>query len=476
MVCEDERYVLTYNGEIYNYKSIRKELIQAGVNFNTDSDSEVIIQAYKCWKEDMLQKFEGMFAFCILDKKTETAFLARDRFGVKPFYYSIRNNEFHFASELKVLKKLSSINEVNERAKYNYFKLGNVLANETIYENIKTLNPGSYAHYNIKKHEFKISKYWNPNNCFKKERISLSTEDIKENVKEYLKSSFKLRMVADVPVGIFLSGGIDSTLLAAILKKELDFDFSTFTIGFDNPDYDESLIAKATSKYLGVENISYNCSFEDFKNEFSRMYDYFDEPFADSSSPLTMLVSGIAREHVKVSLSADGGDEFFGGYTKYNSNEKLYKLLLNTPNLLGKPLSKMIDYSINKKINKYEIERLGVLEMASNLLKTNNSLLKKFSKIEGSFFSDAELKMFLPTVVRSKRSRVGFSNDEINTKGIEFFMLHDVNNYMTQDILKKVDMSTMSKSLEGREPFLDHNLFEFLGGVDIGSKFYNDRE
>lgn len=474
MLDASERYILTYNGEIYNYQDIRKELTQMGVSFKTSSDSEVIIEAYKCWKEKMLEKFEGMFAFCILDKNTGITFMARDRFGVKPFYFCNNNKEFHFASELKVIKNLAEINKINERAQYNYFKLGNVLANETIYEEIEPLPAGSYAVFNCKTSDLEIHQYWNPDSSFKKERISLNKEELIENVKEYLKKSFKLRMVADVPVGIFLSGGIDSTLLAAILKKDLDFDFSTFTIGFDDSQYDESGVAKATSKYLGVKNISHNCSFEDFKKEFSKMYNYFDEPFADSSTPLTMLVSSIAREHVKVSLSADGGDEFFGGYTKYYSNNNLYNCLLKVPGVFGRTASQLIKSYIKIKSNKMEINRLGVMEMASNLLSGESEKLKKVSKIEGSIFSDAELMTYLPNVSRFNRSRNNFVN-ETNAEGIEMLMLHDIHNYMSHDILKKVDMSSMAKSLEGREPFLDHNLFEFLGSIDIKSKFYGNK-
>lgn len=473
MLDTSERYVLVFNGEIYNYSVIREELIKNGVTFKTNSDSEVILEAYKVWKDKMLVKFEGMFAFSILDKKEGTLFIARDRFGVKPFYYSISMDGFYFASELKVIKSLTKNNTINDKAKYNYFKLGNVQGNETIYQGISPLLPGNYGYLNIDTKQLDIVEYWNPKDHYTKERISLSKEEVLEQVKEYLKKSFNLRMVADVPVGVFLSGGIDSTLLASILKKELDYNFSTFTIGFENSDYDESSIAKATSKHLGIENISYTCNFNDFQKEFSKMYDYFDEPFADSSTPLTMLVSGLARQNVKVSLSADAGDEFFGGYTKYKSQEFLYKNLLKIPNFIANPSSKIVNKLINYKLNKFEFERLGVYEMASNLLSARRKEVKQISKLESSTFSDAEISEFLPSIKRFERTRYGdFKN--IPTQDIEMLMLHDIQNYMLDDILKKVDMSTMSKSLEGREPFLDHNLYEFLAKVDPKSKFYGN--
>jgi len=473
MLDKTERYVLVFNGEIYNYSSIRNKLMNKGVTFKTNSDSEVIIEAYIVWKEKMLSQFEGMFAFSILDKKEGTLFIARDRFGVKPFYYSITKEGFYFASELKVIKNLTKSNTINQQAKYNYFKLGNVQANETIYKGIEPLLPGNYAYLNINTNKLNVTRYWSPEDQYTKERISLSKVEILEDVKDYLKKSFDLRMVSDVPVGVFLSGGIDSTLLASILKKELDYDFTTFTIGFDDPNYDESNIAKATSKYLGIDNINYTCSFEDFQNEFTKMYDYFDEPFADSSAPLTMLLSGLARQHVKVSLSADGGDEFFGGYSKYKSNEFLYKTLLKVPGFFAKGSSLLVKKLINQKTNNFEFERLGVYEMAFNILSTKRKDIKQISKLESSTFSDAELNRFLPSVNCFERTRYG-SYKNIFIKEKELLMLHDIQNYMLDDILKKVDITSMSKSLEAREPFLDHNLFEFLGKIDVKSKFYGN--
>lgn len=471
MLDKSERYVLVYNGEIYNYSYLREVLKKKGVTFKTNSDSEVLLEAYKVWKEKMLYKLEGMFSFSILDKKLRKLFIARDRFGVKPFYYSNLKSGFYFASELKVIKNITNNNSVNIQAQYNYFKLGNVQANETIYENIKPLLPGNYAYLDIDTKKLDTYTYWNPEKYYKKERLFLSKQAILDKVKEYLINSFNLRMVSDVPVGVFLSGGIDSTLLAAILKKELDYNFKTFTIGFEDSDYDESKIAQFTSNYLGLENINYTCCFNDFQNEFSKMYNYFDEPFSDSSAPLTMLVSKLARQHVKVSLSADGGDEFFGGYSKYRSNEFSHNILLNVPNFFSKKIAILVESFIKNQTNKLKLERLGVYEMGFNILNSKNKEIKKISKMEGSLFSNFELSNFFPSINTFERTRNGnFSN--LYMKDIEIFMLHDIQNYMLDDILKKVDISSMSKSLEAREPFLDYKLFEFLAKIKPSQKFY----
>lgn len=467
------RYILVFNGEIYNYKTLRTILMDAGAEFSTQSDSEVLLEAYKFYGEKMLDHLEGMFAFSILDKELGTVFMARDRFGVKPFYYSHTEKGFYFSSEIKVIKGLLPEVKINELAKYNYFKTGYIPTTLTIFEDIIPLMPGYFGLLSLENNQFKTEKYWSNSEINSTVRKQLSREEISNNIESLLKRSFELRMVADVPVGVFLSGGIDSSLLAAILKKGLGYNFMTFTIGFDNDVYDESVIAKEISQYLGLKNIHKICTYSDFKNQFERMYEYFDEPFSDSSAPLTMLVSELAKKHVTVSLSADGGDEFFGGYSKYYSNKFLYNSMLRMPNIVGNLVNPMLSKLIGIRGEAGDLEKISLMEMGVNLLKGGSKYQKRTSKIEGAIITDWEIENFLPSIKRLRRENNGnFQKDNLNLNITETLMLHDINNYMVGDILKKVDMATMSKSLEGREPFLDHHLLAFLASLKPVDKFY----
>tara|TARA_B110000014_G_C20033167_1_gene536621 strand:- start:30 stop:1151 length:1122 start_codon:yes stop_codon:yes gene_type:complete len=272
-------------------------------------------------------------------------------------------------------------------------------------------------------------------------------------------------MVSDVPVGIFLSGGIDSNLLCSILNQK--YDFKSFTIGFKDNILDESHIAQKTSKHLNIENITLDCSFSDFSRNFELMYNYFDEPFGDSSVPLTMMVSKLAAEHVKVSLSADGGDELFGGYTKYYSSNFMYKLLLSYPKFISPLTSSILKY-IN---NNLEFKKSNLFEMAQRLISRNNVYHKRVSKIESSILTDLEIKnIFINSNLEVNEYFYDNIQNNIDLSVIETLMLHDIKHYMKNDILKKVDMSTMAFSLEGREPFLDYELYDWIGRIPLNQK------
>lgn len=464
-------FVLVFNGEIYNFKELRDRLKSNGAVFTTNSDSEVLLEAYKAYGVDVVSQLEGMFAFAIFDLRTGHVFLARDRFGVKPLYYHVSNGVLYFASEHKALLPLIGNVELSAIAKYNYFKTGYIPANQSIYQGVQALPPGHHVVFKDIAEDHILEEYWSAGKTFMLKRSRVSREDILNHVRNLLIDSFQLRMVSDVPVGVFLSGGIDSTLLASILKVDLDVDLQTFTIGFEDEKCDESRVAARSASLLGIKNHRTICTYSDFRRQFQNMYRYFDEPFADSSTPLTMLVSEVARAHVTVSLSADGGDELFGGYSKYRRNDHAHRTLMAIPKFAGPSLGRQVEKRLQKKAKCMDFAHLGRLEMIRNSLLEASNDTRRFIKIENVIFSDAELQQYLPSVSICNRARSAVAETG-HPQGIESYMLHDMRNYMVGDILKKVDMSTMAHGLEAREPYLDHKLCEYLGGIAPKSKFF----
>lgn len=467
---ENSGLVIVFNGEIYNFKEIKSKLKLQGLQFKTNSDTEVILKGYHLWGEKVLHHLEGMFSFVIYDRRRELFFIARDRFGVKPLYYYHFQKELIISSEIKFIKSMVNNLTVDESSKYNYFKTGYVPAQSSIYNEIKNFPSGHYGIFERNNNNLTKHEYWNPVRVFKRNRVSLDFEEVKEVVRQHLISSINQRMVSDVPVGVFLSGGIDSTLLVSILKKELNYNFKTFTIGFDDI-ADESKIAKTTTNYLGLENISKIVTYNDFKNQFEQQYNYFDEPFSDSSAPLFMELTQLARQYVKVSLSADGGDEFFGGYSKYLSNQGKVKYLKKLS--FGKKswYKKMLTYTIKELVENMKYDTAIKVEHINNIACQRNKLFKSISKIETVFFTDYELENYIKNIDSSQDYMRDSRFESNNFYGVEDMLTHDILHYMQGDILKKVDNATMSKSLEGREPFLDHKLFEFLGTISPEIKF-----
>lgn len=465
------QWVTVLNGEIYNYKELKEQLIKLGAGFRTDSDTEVLLEGYKHWGgEGLLRRIEGMFAFVILNINEKSIFFARDRFGVKPLYLFSEGDSISLCSEVKFLKALYGNLEIDTFSKYNFFKTGFIPSGRSIYKDIKSVPAGGYGRFDLSSSSLTIKKYWKPLDYFTEDRERPRLEEVEEQVLEYLQKSIKYRLVADVPVGLFLSGGIDSNLLSAIISKDLNRPVKTFTIGFENQEADESEIASKTSNYLGLENVRHICTFKDFNHQFDQMYQYFDEPFGDSSAPLTMLVSEIARREVKVSLSADGGDEFFGGYSKYYSQQRMWGIL----NSIRKPLGSLVSRGIDLFTSPFlafekVLANANMLEMGRNVLRSSSSKEALLQKISPCITSDFELRKYTNVSLESRFLWPQFVEDAPD--GIEVLTSHDILHYMQGDILKKVDMATMSKSLEGRDPFLNHDLYQYLAKIDPEVKF-----
>lgn len=476
-VSDCGNYIIVFNGEVYNFKTIRHELEQLGYTFVSESDTEVILYAYKVWGIECLEKFIGMFAFSILDKRKNKMYLVRDRAGVKPLYF-YDGNVFMFSSELKSFHEHPQFKkELNREVLPYYFQFGYIPAPHTIFKNTHKLEPGHYLEFNIQYSTFKMQKYWSVDECYAKEKFDKSEREILDDLEELLTDAVDLRMVSDVPVGVFLSGGYDSSLVTALLSQDRTRKLHTFTIGFDDKKYNEAEHAKAIAKHFGTEHTEYYVSEKDMLDKVESLPFYYDEPFGDSSAIPTMIVSKLARKDVTVALSADGGDEAFCGYSKYFFLEKFAPVFSNK-------IKKIFLKSVLKLFSGKQIEWINSL-LPNRMQQTN--IRDKYNKFKRAMNTDSLETMFCNASSYVDSQVVeDFLNIKANSSLYENFsmkkdlsfldnmMLTDYKTFMVDDVLTKVDRATMSVSLEGREPLLDHRIIEFMARVPSELKYKNN--
>jgi asparagine synthase (glutamine-hydrolysing) len=455
--------VLTYNGEIYNYKDVRQDLTKLGYNFQSNSDTEVLIKAYHCWKESCVNRFIGMFAFCIYDEATNKMVLFRDRVGVKPLYYSFTEGSIFFASEMKALAAFPIHKEINLNAVAVYLRFGFIPAHMSIFCSVNKLESGHYLE--VTSGGINKIKYWNPGRVVNNTR---KEADLIEELETTMISAFEYRMVSDVPVGVFLSGGLDSSLLISILQRD-DHDLRTFTIGFEESDFDESPHAKQIAKFLGTHHTEKILHLDQARGLLSNFYSIYDEPFADTSGIPTACVANLAKEKgVKVVLSADGGDEIFGGYTHYVKALKLYgkfkHLPLNIRKAIAKSTRTVFSVKSRRQIPFLNLEhRLYALE---ELLEQSKPL-DFFESFIANQSVDEIKKMLNITSVPS------FSKLTQSTEHLQQMMDWDFSCYLPDNLLVKVDRATMYYGIECRDPFLDHRLVELSFQIPTDFKIRN---
>src|SRR3990167_10823341 len=357
-----QRYCLSYNGEIYNYQLIRRELVQLGHRFRTESDSEVLIQAWEEWGIESMTRLIGMFAFAIWDKKHQQLSLVRDRMGEKPLYYAPINQSFKngivFASELKGLIQYSFIKKtLSMTALSHYLSFNYTPTEDSIFQGVYKLPPASYLQYDLKTHEYKIKEYWSLAACFH-HKLTISFKEAQEQLDWLLAETVKSKLISDVPLGAFLSGGIDSATIVSQMCRANTRQVNTYSIGFKEKTYDELKLSQKTAEYLGVNHQTKTVIPNDINLVFSLM-ETFDEPFADTSLIPTYLLCEFAKQHVTVSLSGDGGDELFGGYETYQA-DRYYQFIQYLPLTLRKILIKMSNHlstSFNKVSLDYKIKQ-----------------------------------------------------------------------------------------------------------------------
>lgn len=457
---------IIFNGEIYNYKEIRKELEKEGCNDALASDTSVILRSFDRWGIKAIDKFIGMFAFAIVNKRTKRVYIFRDRAGVKPLYYYWKDDILLFASELKPLHKHPSFKkQINKDALALYFQYGYIPSPYSIFTNTYKVNPGHFLEINISAKHLIENSYWDVNTFYNKPKLKISEEDALQETESLLSSAFEYRMVSDVPVGVFLSGGYDSTVVTTLLQKDRTEKLKTFTIGFEEQAFNEAPYAREVAASLGTEHNEYYCTTKEAKNIIPELCYYYDEPFGDSSAIPTILVSRLARKHVKVALSADAGDETFGGYGKYSSVLTNLHRLNRIPEGVRYPTGFLMDLINPRYIpiinNKFRYQYIyegiatllrGKVISAPQIMKLSSQriLRKGISKL--CLSAPEELDTLF-----DHETEINNFNDPLNK-----ILAIDYKTYLTDDILAKVDRATMSVSLEGREPLLDHRIIEFV--------------
>ena len=453
---------LLYNGEIYNFKEIRANLETFGYKFTSSSDTEVVLKAYHKWGTKCFEKFNGMWAIAIFDKLKNTLILCRDRAGVKPLYWYLKDNNFIFGSELKSFHQSPLFEkEINVTGMSLYFQYGYIMDPHTIFNNTFKLDAGNLLIVKLdNKIEVEKHKYWDITDFYLKPKIPIDTQEATEEVERLMIKGFNYRMISDVPVGVFLSGGIDSAIVTAILQSQSTDKIKTFTIGFDDPKYDEGPSAKRIANYLGTDHNELNCGENEIQNILDIIPEVIDEPFADSSIIPTLLLSKFASQEVKVCLSADGGDELFGGYERYidayNTTNQLKKIgkfpLKVASNILG-------NYPFSL-LERYEDKYYKLLELISH----QESFLKNY-QLYNKYSNNKEMHKYYgldPVNIYGDSSNFQNPYDEM--------LCWTFKTFLNNDVLQKVDKATMAFGLEAREPFLDVNILEFVTQLPIGLK------
>jgi asparagine synthase (glutamine-hydrolysing) len=473
------QYIIIFNGEIYNFKTIRSELTELGYNFISNSDTEVILYSYKQWGVKCIDKFVGMFAFSIFDKKQRKLILVRDRTGVKPLYYYIDKEQFMFSSELKSFHKHPKFRKVqNSEVLPYFFQFGYIPSPHTIFKNCFKLEAGHYLELSTNNLEFKITKYWDVNDYYLQEKLSKNETEVIGDIEKILDNAISLRMISDVPIGVFLSGGLDSSLVVSMLSKKHNKQINTFTIGFEDQDYNEAKYAKKVAAFLGTNHTEYYMKSSDMLNLIEDLPFYYDEPFGDSSALPTMIVSKLARQTVTVALSADGGDETFCGYSKYfflNKHQNIFsnnfkrKLLKTSLKFFSSKSIENINNKIPKRLKQTNIK--DKYEKFKRAINSNNP--EEMFENASSYEDKVNIRDFLtieknPKIFK-KWHKIG------NIDFLNQMMAIDYKLFMSDDVLTKVDRATMSVSLEGREPLLDHRIIEYMARVPLHLKYKNQQ-
>ncbi len=481
MVSGCGRYVIAFNGEVYNFRALRRELEIAGFRFRSQSDTEVMLAAISCYGvESAISKFNGMFAFVLWDRRERILYLCRDRLGEKPLYYGFINNSFVFASELKAFVEFPGFNKgINRQALSFYLRYNCIPAPYSIYKNIKKVLPGELLLLEAETKTLKTSFYWSAPETAKFSNHSAgwkkSLEETVAEAEELLKDAVKIRMESDVPLGVFLSGGIDSSLVTALMQAQSNSAVKTFTIGFGDQRYNEAEDARKVAEYLGTAHTCFYATAEDALKVIPDLPRVYDEPFSDSSQIPTILVSRMAKQYVTVCLSGDGGDEIFAGYNRYIWLEKIWRKIQPLPYGLRKSLANLFSLCSSDRFETF-FEKTKFLLPGHLKLRNSGIKFQKFLEVlaalnvESAYLSlTSHWKQPENLVLGlAGRKSLGDKSPAVFLKDLKRLMMYyDMTNYLPNDILVKVDRASMSASLESRAVYLDHRLVEFAWKLPV---------
>lgn len=471
MVSASGRFVIVLNGEIYNFRELRPQLEAKGHRFRGTSDTEVMLASFEEWGvRDSVPRFNGMFAFAVWDRTAKTLYLSRDRMGEKPLYYGYAGETFLFGSELKALRRHPKFpGAINRDAITVYLRHGYIPAPYSIYQGISKLMPGCLLELRGDS-EPVITPYWSLKDAAQRGALApliCSAQEAAEQLDELLRDAVRLQMVADVPLGAFLSGGIDSSTIVGVMQAQSSRPVKTFTIGFNEEQFDEAKYAKEVARHLGTDHTELYVTPREAMAVIPKLPLFYDEPFADSSQIPTYLVSQLARQAVTVSLSGDGGDELFGGYRIYNSVMGVDKVLGRLPSPLRRPAAWTLEAAAKTSL----LDKVKVQDgkhVGAGFLSTRLKSIGQVLRLRGR----EELYRHMMSQWREPAELVKGSQEPLTAftdPGRRLELPHllqtmeyiDMGSYLPDDILVKVDRAAMAVSLESRVPLLDYRVVEF---------------
>lgn len=461
MANREETLFIVFNGEIYNFKELRNELEKLGYQFSSKTDTEVILYSYQEWGKDCVKKINGMFAFAIFDKKKQQVFLARDRMGEKPLYYYFDNEKFLFASEIKsILKDKNIARQIDSQGMVNYFMFGHSIAPDTIYKGIKKLLPGECII--LKNGQLYIEKYWTLSLVGAKE--DKGKKYYIENIQNLFEQSVKERLISDVPLGVFLSGGVDSSAVVAMMAKQKVSPLKTFSVGFniDGQEFNELADAKIVADYFKTEHHQILLKEDDLVNTLQKLVYHFDEPFGDAANFPVFYMSQFAKKYVTVVLTGEGGDELFGGYRRY-AVEKHRSLLLLFNLFFSNKLSKSIMSSLPgyRKTKKL----MNALPIKDDLIRYTNWLNFFSTQMQHQLFNNNLFSKEDPLKIYKK-----YFSEFHSENLVEKYMYLDQKILLPDGYLEKVDKASMAVGLETRAPILDYHFVEFANSIPLKYK------
>ncbi len=464
---EDRSVVVVMNGELYNFREVRADLEKRGHKFETNTDTEILPHLYEEYGEAMLDEINGMFAFALWDKRREKLLIARDRFGEKPLYYGVFDGKLIFASELKVLLENPSVSaEINPNALRQFLSFDYVPAPASIYKGIYKLPAAHFL--TVEKGEVKTRRYWNL--TWHKNGNVPTIEKAAEDLRELMADAVKMRLVSDVPLGILLSGGVDSSTVAAFATQFSTEKVKTFSIGFEEDSFDESKFARQVATHLDTEHYEEKLSVEKAADLISEIGTWLDEPMSDGSLIPTFLLSKFVRKHVTVALGGDGGDEIFAGYPMYFGH-KVANLYGKIPrffrNRLIEPVVNNLPVSTKNLSFDYKAKRF-VAASKYDLVTRHHSFFGSFSIDEqSSLLSKDVLAKTSNDIYKGAKDLLEICDAQDDIEKMQFL---DINFYMAEDILTKVDRASMAVSLEVRAPFLDPRVAQFAAALPLEYK------
>lgn len=484
MVSASGRLVIAFNGEIYSYPEIRRELIREGIGFRGNSDTEVILEAFEHWGIDRtLERMIGMFAIALWDRQSSQLYLIRDRVGIKPLYWGVVDRTLIFGSELKALTAYPHWQPALDRdAIASFLRHNYILGPRSIYQGIEKLAPGSYLTYRPGEAP-NHTQYWD----FRKLAIEASAarqpvaqRDAEDRLDELLRDAVKRRMVADVPLGALLSGGIDSSLVTALMQAQSDRPVRTFSIGFTEAQFNEAPYAADIAKHLGTEHTELYVAPEHALEVIPNLAQWYDEPFADASQVPTLLVCELTRKHVTVALSGDGGDELFAGYNRYVYGQRLWNRISLLPTPIRKALAAAILQTPERALN-------TLAKIIPRKSRPNQFGHKAHKVANAMTWRDADSLYREILTHWDEPAQMVYGSQEPKgalwdpayqklmpdfTERMQFF---DTITYLPDDILTKVDRASMAASLEARVPLLDHRVVEFAWSLPLHMKLHRGR-